>query len=161
MGAIHQRPARRRGKCLGILVTRVTPSAWSRWWRALWSLPPRGQRLPLSVPRCATCGGQTVEIELIDSDEGWYLRYQGVAGSGNGRGDLISAASAQAIRDALHAPCAASIQQAGLYDGFGYCALCAAFYCATHWQLSASGGGRCPAGHFKSLDPHWSPETDA
>lgn len=99
-------------------------------------------------------------VELTERSGGWSLRYEG-AGGGNGKGDPISAERAQAILDALRSPYElARIQAAGFYDDFGYCTLCEKFYCPTHWQVSSTGGGTCPAGHFKSLDPHWHPDWD-
>ncbi len=68
---------------------------------------------------------------------------------------------ALAILAALTLPYeAAKIRAADFYDDFGFCIDCAKFYCSTHWQVSTTGGGRCPAGHFKSLDPHWHPDWD-
>jgi len=98
---------------------------------------------------------------LSEHADGWYLRFMGVAGAGNGRGDRISGERAQAIRAALSPPYdTARIQAAGFYDDFGYCTSCGKFYCSTHWQVSTTGAGSCPAGHFKSLDPHWHPDWD-
>ena len=99
-------------------------------------------------------------IELSERSGGWHLKYEGASG-GNGSGDPVSAERAQAILDALHPPYElARIQAAGFYDDLGYCAPCAKFYCHLHWQVSSTGGGTCPAGHFKSLDPHWHPDWD-
>jgi hypothetical protein len=102
-----------------------------------------------------------VGIELTESSGGWHLRYEGTAGCGNGSGDPISAERAQAILDAFSPPYeAAKIRAADFYDDFGFCTSCAKFYCPTHWRVSSTGGGTCPAGHFKSLDPHWHPDWD-
>jgi hypothetical protein len=49
---------------------------------------------------------------------------------------------------------------ADLYDGAGYCGDCSKIYCTTHWNVTSTGGGFCSEGHFKSLDPHWSPDDD-
>jgi len=50
------------------------------------------------------------------------------------------------------------VRIAEFYDDAGICADCRKPYCATHWGVSLSGYGRCPRGHGKSLDPHWSPD---
>lgn len=51
-----------------------------------------------------------------------------------------------------------AVRAAGFYDDLGFCAECGVPYCPTHWTVSPGGYGRCPAGHGKSLDPHWSPD---
>lgn len=112
-------------------------------------------------PPCSECGDPAARVVLAERAGGWHLTFVGVGGSGNGRGDRISEDRAKAIIDALTPPYdSAGIHAADVYDDFGFCTYCAEFYCATHWQISASGGGTCPAGHFKSLDPHWSPDLD-
>ena len=133
--------------------------AASRWWTPAPSLPAEGARV--QPPRCSECSAVTVEIDLSDRSGGWHLIFEGVCGAGNGNGDPISAERAQAILDALSPPYeTARIQAAGFYDDMGFCTSCAKFYCPTHWQVSSTGGGTCPAGHFKSLDPHWRPDGD-
>ena len=87
------------------------------------------------------------------------LIYSGPGGSNGNIGDLITQDQANAIRAALSAPYFADkLRAAGFYDGAGFCNQCLKFYCSTHWNVSGTGGGVCPEGHFKSLDPHWSPE---
>lgn len=109
-------------------------------------------------PRCSICKHIAANIEVLEVSGSWHLRYSGPGGS-NGSGDRISVETAQAIRDAFAYPYdQAKIRAAGFYDDAGFCADCAKFYCPTHWDVSSVGGGVCPAGHFKSLDPHWSPE---
>ena len=44
---------------------------------------------------------------------------------------------------------------AGFYDDAGFCQDCDAAYCYRHWHVSETGYEHCPAGHGKSLDPHW------
>lgn len=113
------------------------------------------------APPCSECGVRAGNVVLAEYSDGWRLAFQGVAGLGNGGRDRISGEKAQAIRDALSPPYnLAKIQAAGFYDDFGYCTSCEKFYCSTHWQVSTTGGGTCPAGHFKSLDPHWHPDWD-
>jgi hypothetical protein len=86
------------------------------------------------------------------------MKYKG-AGGENGSGDLITAERAQNILTAFAEPYAPDrIRAAGFYDDGGYCLDCQQFYCPTHWNITSTGGGRCPKGHFKSLDPPWSPE---
>jgi hypothetical protein len=100
-------------------------------------------------------------VKLFELSGGWRLTFCGVDGSNNGGGDPVSFEKAQAILGALTPPYeTAKIQAAGFYDDFGFCVPCAAFYCGTHWQVSPSGCGTCPAGHSKSLDPHWHPDWD-
>jgi len=112
----------------------------------------------LLKPTCSICGAGAAEIELTVTSGQWRLRYRG-PGGGNGDGDVIAAGRARAILEAFAPPYqAARVKAAGFYDDAGFCAECGAFYCPTHWRLTPTGGGWCPAGHFKSFDPHWSPE---
>ena len=130
--------------------------AWGRRW--LPAVPTPTRVLSLSPP-CSECGVSAATVVLAEYADGWRLTFEGVAGYGNGGGDHVSGERAQAIRDALSPPYeSARVQAAGFYDDFGYCTSCEKFYCFTHWQVSTTGGGRCPAGHFKSLDPHWQPD---
>jgi hypothetical protein len=112
-------------------------------------------------PPCSACGARAATVELFEDADGWRLNFVGVANSGNSGCDQIPEDKAQAIREALTPPYdPAKVAAAGFYDDFGYCTPCERFYCGTHWQVSSTGGGTCPAGHFKSLDPHWRPEGD-
>jgi hypothetical protein len=87
--------------------------------------------------------------------------YNGPGGSNGWVGNPIDSARADRITAAFSAaPTAEAIKAAGFYDGAGFCASCAAFYCAEHWSISATGFGTCPRGHGKSLDPHLYPEFD-
>lgn len=109
-------------------------------------------------PRCAVCGQVAAKIELSRTPDAWLLKYSGPGGS-NGSGDPVSAAKAEVILRAFTPPYdAAKIRAAEFYDDAGFCIDCAKFYCPTHWSVSSIGSGRCPRGHFKSLDPHWSPD---
>ncbi len=109
-------------------------------------------------PLCRKCGRPATIIKLTTEASLMRFRYEGICG-GNGGGDLISEARAVAIRRAFTAPYTIErIQQADLYDDGGYCRECLEFYCFKHWHVSTTGGGRCPKRHFKSLDPHWSPD---
>ena len=118
----------------------------------------RGGRPRDPSPRCAVCGQAAATIGLSEKAGTWTLTYSGPGGS-NGSGDPIPAARADAIRAAFTPPYAgAKIREAGFHDGAGFCDECGTFYCPTHWSLSSTGAGRCPKGHRKSLDPHWSPD---
>lgn len=133
-------------------------SSWTRRWLPV--APAPVQVLDLSPP-CSDCGAPASRVVLTEHVEGWRLAFEGVAGSGNGGADPISDERARTIREALSPPYAsARIRAAGFYDDFGFCIPCERFYCPVHWQVSSSGGGTCPAGHFKSLDPHWHPAAD-
>ena len=116
-------------------------------------------RSPLGLsPGCALCTHLAAEIEISGEPGSQRLKYRGPGGS-NGSGDRISAERVDAIRAAFTPPYEpVKIKAAGFYDEAGFCSACSKFYCSTHWNISSTGGGTCPAGHFKSLDPHWSPE---
>lgn len=125
---------------------------WAKRW-----LPAAPTRTLDLAPPCSQCGAPAGTVLLAEYTDGWHLELEGVAG--NGSSDRISDEKAQAIRDALSPPYElAKLQAASFYDDFGFCTTCGAFYCSTHWQVSTTGGGTCPAGHFKSLDPHWHPD---
>ena len=116
-----------------------------RWFRRKPPTPSM-QVLALS-PACSVCGAPAAKVQLSEYAEGWRLVFEGVAGSGNGVGDSISNERAQSIRQALTPPFeSATIEAVGFYDDFGFCRECKAFYCSTHWQVSTTGGGTCPAG---------------
>lgn len=109
-------------------------------------------------PACSVCGKPASVIKLFHSGDEVRFVFKGIVG-GNGSGNPISQERAAALHDAFTPPYAAGrIARAGLYDDGGFCTTCGRFYCYTHWNVSSSGGGRCPEGHFKSLDPHWSPD---
>lgn len=139
-------------------IARLT-GAFSRWMESRRPKPPL-QTFDLTPP-CSECGTRAAIVRLSEDSEGWRLEFQGVAGSGNGAGDPISEEKAQAIRNALTPPYnIETIKAAGFYDDFGYCMSCEKFYCGTHWNVSTTGLGTCPAGHARSLDPHWHPDWD-
>jgi hypothetical protein len=121
---------------------------------------PQPQASLTFSPRCASCTRPAATIEISGEPGAEWLKYSGPGGS-SGSGDRISAGEVEAIRAAFTPPCEATrIKAAGFYDDAGFCAACSKFYCPTHWNVSSTGGGKCPAGHFKSLDPHWSPGWD-
>ena len=110
------------------------------------------------APRCDNCDTPTAQITLTEKFGKWHLQYKGPGGE-NGRGDEIPAKRAHAILAAFTPPYNLSqIRAANFYDDAGFCTTCERFYCQTHWNMTNTGGGWCPEGHFKSLDPHWSPE---
>ena len=97
-------------------------------------------------------------IRLTKEGEAFRFIYKGIV-SGNGNGDLITGQEAENILTSFGTPFSANkISLAHLYDDGGFCRECEKFYCVTCWNVSVTGGGQCPAGHFKSLDPHWSPD---
>ena len=109
-------------------------------------------------PVCSKCGKPATIIKLVHEANGVCFRYEGICG-GNGGGAPISGARADAIRMAFTVPYAIErIKLADLYDDGGFCRECLKFYCFSHWRVSTTGGGQCPKGHSKSLDPHWSPD---
>jgi len=132
----------------------------------------------LFAPPCSVCGKRAVLIEIIppgelphDWDEwspglqeaflegsrrGKYTyRFRGVMG-GNGLGDLVSESKARHIMKPLVPVFRFDEVHRRYFDDLGYCEKCGAFYCYTHWSPSSSGGGVCPKGHGKLLDPLWS-----
>ena len=114
---------------------------------------------PSISPVCANCSNFSALVKLVESPEGTRLIYSGPGGSNGNIGDVISQQRVSAIRNAFTPPYANSkLLAAEFYDGAGFCDTCKVFYCSTHWDVASTGGGKCPKGHFKSLDPHWSPE---
>jgi hypothetical protein len=132
------------------------------------------------TPPCAICGTPSARVEIVAPGQlpaewdqwpsavqdsisrqrepgQWFLLFQGITTS-NGYGDPIDADRAGRIAQAFRSPLSfARVHAAGLYDDAGFCLACDAPYCCQHWHVSDSGYGRCPRGHGKSLDPHWSP----
>jgi hypothetical protein len=117
---------------------------------------------------CALCGTPATIMRLTQREGEWFLLFDGLCGMNFGSpgpatfGDPIPPERAEAILAAFEGPDydVAKISAAGFYDDAGFCRSCEKFYCATHWNISSTGGGTCPAGHFKSLDPHWHPDWD-
>lgn len=130
---------------------------------------------------CWVCGGPAASIELVppgkrpagwwswsskdrrlfreDREPGaWRFLFRGVDAS-NGMGDDITPEEAAQLAEAFSPPLTYDkVRRAELYDDAGFCAECAEPYCHAHWNVSAGGFGRCPQGHGRSLDPHWSPD---
>lgn len=129
-----------------------------------WPSPDRNDMSEVTTrhnfnPACTVCGRAASKIQLFTIDGVWKLIYEGPdSGSGSG-GVEIGPDSASAIISGFTEPYSKEkIRAADLYDDGGFCLECSKFYCWTHWNVSTTGGGRCPNGHFKSLDPHWDPE---
>jgi len=110
-------------------------------------------------PRCTKCNAPASTIQLFDDSGKWQLVYRGPGGS-SGSGVNITTDRASAIIHGFTEPyLKEKIRAADFYDDGGFCLKCSKFYCPTHWNISTTGGGWCPEGHFKSLDPHWSPDS--
>lgn len=109
--------------------------------------------------RCTACGEESTRVKLARRDGSWYFIYQGIEGGNGPAGDPVSNQRAQQLSEAFHDPLTYErVHQAGLHDDAGFCGECRAAYCYSHWRPSPTGYGTCPAGHGKSLDPHWSPD---
>ncbi len=86
----------------------------------------------------------------------WRFIYRGVE-AGNGLGDDITTERAAVLASAFSEPLTyEKVRTSGLYDDAGFCRQCRLPYCFDHWG-AGEGSGTCPRGHWKSLDPHWSP----
>ena len=109
-------------------------------------------------PLCSKCGEVASTIQLFKESGKWQVVYDGPGGS-SGSGVEIADESARAIVTGFTKPYSVEgIRAADFFDDGGFCLECSQFYCSSHWGISTTGGGRCPMGHFKSLDPHWSPD---
>ena len=110
-------------------------------------------------PACAICGNPATHVELRRTDDGWWFVYQGVV-AGNGAGHLVSAEDAEVLTEAFTDPPRFDLMRSADlgYDNAGYCEECRLAYCYGHWAPTSGGFGRCPHGHGKGMDPHWSPD---
>jgi bacterioferritin-associated ferredoxin len=108
---------------------------------------------------CAVCARTAAEARLRKDRGGRVLVYQGiVAGTGAG-GARVSEGRARAIARAFERPFRTqNFDSAELHDHAGVCSQCGEPYCWVHWGQPIGGGGRCPRGHFQSLDPHFAPD---
>jgi hypothetical protein len=105
-------------------------------------------------PRCKTCGRPSAQVELTPVQSETRLLYRGPGGSNGQQGNLISNDRAQAIELSLTPPYSSEkFKAAEIYDYAGFCIRCYEFYCTEHWNVTGNGGGTCPRGHFKMLDP--------
>lgn len=133
-------------------------------------------------PVCSKCGNRAAKIEIVEPNAypndaiKWnakdyvhynkfrdfksnYLIYSGPGGSNGFIGNPIDLKRKAALIDAFTKPYNAILIREQFYDMAGYCATCNKFYCSKHWYTTSSGYGKCPKGHSKSLDPHWSPDV--
>lgn len=135
----------------------------------------------LIEPRCAACGRRASRIELLPPGElpadwerwpedhrqvylmhrkprEWYFRFESIEAANGLVGDPIPSDKASRIAAAFAEPFSyEKIRTVDLFDDAGFCEACGAFYCYDHWDPSTTGYGRCPQGHGKGLEPHWSP----
>lgn len=136
-----------------------------RWIARPESARPAGEADVVTIePSCAVCGRPSCRIELIppsdENDWTWQEAYEGPGGM-SGSASPIAEEAATRLISAFSEPFRVSaIRSADLYDDGGFCLTCAKPYCPDHWSISATGFGTCPAGHGKSLDPHWHPPDD-
>ncbi|MGC1203422.1 MAG: hypothetical protein WA839_00885 [Flavobacteriaceae bacterium] len=107
---------------------------------------------------CSVCSRPAAKIEIIrdknTSEQRWNLIYSGPGGS-NGNGDLISEERKENLLTLFKKPYNLQEIKKEFYDMAGCCLKCEKFYCSTHWNISATGYGKCPEGHGQSLDPHY------
>jgi hypothetical protein len=110
-------------------------------------------------PTCCICGRISAVVKLLRAADEIRFIYGGLSGS-NGAGSLITKQEAITIQTAYAPPVTAQkLKAIGHLPGSdGFCTQCSLFYCSAHWKISSTGGGRCPEGHFETLDPHWSPD---
>lgn len=111
--------------------------------------------------RCATCGETAAEARLRRAAGEWRLVYTGIVSGAGPHGLAVPSRRAKAIVRAFKRARPEAFAEADLYDRAGVCVQCRKAYCWTHWGQPIGAGGRCPRGHFQSLDPHWSPDLSA
>ncbi|MGS2764392.1 hypothetical protein [Sinomicrobium sp. M5D2P9] len=134
-------------------------------------------------PMCSECKNSAAKIEIVEPNaypkeaikwsaedyaqyekfrdfESDYLVYSGPGGSNGYIGDPIDLKRKSDLIDAFTEPYNPIKIREQFYDMAGYCVGCGKFYCSKHWRSSAFGYGKCPKGHGKSLDPHWSPDIE-
>jgi hypothetical protein len=134
------------------------------------------------APDCSVCGKRVVTLEVVPPGEmphewedwdaqsrrifrgrpwaaEYTVLYRGVEAGSGASGTPSSEREARGIVESIVPELRIDALHRRFYDDLGYCPECAAFYCARHWSPSSTGYGRCPKGHGKGLDPHWSPEV--
>ena len=110
-------------------------------------------------PLCSKCGEVASTFLLFNESGKWRLVFEGSCAGNGSSGDEITDEVAQSIVAGFTQPYTKQgVRAVGFYDDGGFCLECGEFYCSTHWSISTTGGGSCPKGHFKSLDPLWSPD---
>lgn len=112
--------------------------------------------------RCHVCGDVAATAELVADvtlKDGWRFVFTGIERGTGPSGTTPTDKEAARLTRAFSEPLSyGRVRTAWLYDEAGFCRDCEKPYCFEHWNVSTTGGGTCPAGHFKSLDPHWSPD---
>jgi len=109
--------------------------------------------------RCSICNRVAARIEILGDAGSERMRYEGIVAGSGPTGVPVDAGRMRLVAEAFVTPYDnTKIRAAGFYDDAGYCEPCKSFYCFDHWNTTDTGGGWCPKGHFKSLDPNWSPE---
>ena len=135
-------------------------------------------------PMCSECKNSAAKIEIVEPNaypkeaikwsaedyaqyekfrdfESDYLIYSGPGGSNGYIGDPIDLKRKSDLIDAFTEPYSPIKIREQFYDMAGFCVGCGEFYCSKHWRFSSIDGyGKCPKGHGKSLDPHWTPDIE-
>ena len=115
--------------------------------------------------KCNACDRAATTIRLVyetpeDPDGPVRYMHDSPGGQVSEPGWTISLERAETIKAAFAPPHTLErIRQAQFWDDSGFCSECSQFYCWTHWNVSTIGGGWCPQGHFKLIDPHCSYES--
>ncbi len=117
---------------------------------------------PNGYPQEAASWGtkELSNYEKYRNFDSYYLIYSGPGGSSGNIGNPIDEETKTALINTFTEPFNSIKIKELFYDMAGYCSVCQKFYCSTHWNTSAYGYGKCPNGHGKSLDPHWSPDIE-
>lgn len=109
-------------------------------------------------PVCDVCGEVASTIKLVYDGKTVELIIEGICAGGGGS---ISQKRADKVRAAFALPhTAEKMALSGLDNDGGFCKECSKFYCYTHWNVTSTGGGWCPEGHLKILDPYGWPGDD-
>ena len=136
----------------------------------------------LIEPKCDICKEPSARIEILAPGEmpsridewepkwrelflkhrhpgKWRMLFSSLGGGNGVTGDAISEEKAALWQETLSDPITFErVRTLRIYDDLGFCRECKVPYCDTHWAVSSTGFGRCPKGHGRSLDPHWSPD---
>lgn len=130
---------------------------------------------------CSKCNSQAAKIEIVEPNaypqdssewsrdklerykrfrdfESYYLVYSGPGGSNGQIGNRINSKKVLSLINTFTKLYDIDKIRDHFYDLAGFCVDCIKFYCEEHWNISYSGSGICPEGHFRSMDPHWSPD---
>lgn len=108
---------------------------------------------------CSECGRIAAQAGLRKAAGGWTLIYEGIVAGSGPKGAPVPGQRAKSIRRAFQRPLKAEkFAKAELHDRAGFCLACRKVYCWVHWGQPVGAAGRCPQGHFQSLDPHFTPD---